>query len=261
MGTTGKPKAAARASARLGPYKARRKGTARERCAVVYSGGKDGHLALLRAVADGARPVCLINIDGGRRHSSIFNDLRKTAVLRLHARLLRIPLFIYKATRDFDTSAGPGEMARIFSAAAAKYGFSTVYCGATDGDERGGAADFRRNAARAGFRMITPFSSRDTCGRIRLAASLGVRAVIVAAEKPVGARWLGKTLDGEFADFAAEAAGRGKPVDGNDFQTLVVESPAMRGRVELLSTRRVKRGGTAFLRVLSFRAAKKGEKA
>ncbi|KAF0127676.1 MAG: hypothetical protein FD189_1460 [Elusimicrobia bacterium] len=240
------------------PRHERRRKAGRERCAIVYSGGKDGHLALLRALRDGLKPVCLINIDGGRRHAAIFNDLRKTAVLRLHSRLLGIPLFIYRATPDFDPSAGPAELARIFSAAAAKHDFSIVYCGASDRDERGKARDFRRNAGIAGFRLVTPFSARGTCGRIRLTAELGVKAVITAVEPAVGGRWLGRPLDGGFADFAAKAARRGKPIDGNDFQTLVLESPAMRGRVELLSTRKGKRGGTSFLRVLSFRAAKKG---
>lgn len=228
---------------------------------MVYSGGKDGHLALLQALRDGMKPACLIHIDGGRRHAAIFNDLRKTGVIRLHSRLLGVPLFVYRATPDFDTSGGAAELERIFSAAAAKHRFSAVYCGASDRDERGGAGDFRRNAARAGFRMVTPFAGRDTCGRIRLTSRLGVKAIITAAEPSVGARWLGHPLDGGFADFAAEAARRGRPVDGNDFQTLVLESPAMRGRVELLSARKIKRGKTAFLRVVSARAAKNGSAA
>ena len=50
----------------------------------VYSGGKDGHIALLRLLERGERISCLITIDGGSLHNVFFNDLRKVRVLREH---------------------------------------------------------------------------------------------------------------------------------------------------------------------------------
>lgn len=226
-------------------------------CAVIYSGGKDSHLALLGAFRDGARIACLITIDGGPRHHLLFNDLGKLPMIKLHAKLLGLPLFVFKAPGDFDLAVGPGEMGRILSAAAARYPFDTVYCGTSFHDEGSNSADMRRSARAAGFRMLTPFSRLDVYAKIRQSAREGLDVLIVGLEKRLSPSWLGRRMDASFADYLRGEALRGNPADGNDFQTLVLASPLMKRAVTVSKTSRLSNRHSRFLRVDAFAAARR----
>lgn len=225
-------------------------------CAVIYSGGKDSHLALIAAARSGTRIACLITIDGGSRHPSLFNDLLKLPMIKLHARLMGLPLFVLKAPSDFDLEVGPAEMARIFSAAAARYPFDTVYCGTSFHDEGSNSADMRRSARAAGFRMLTPFSRQDVYAKIKQSAREGLDVLIVGMEKRLDPRWLGSRMDASFADYLRREAMSGNPADGNDFQTLVLGSPLMKKSVRVSRVSRLSNRHSRFLRVDAFTAAR-----
>lgn len=226
------------------------------RCAAIYSGGKDGHLALLRAMGAGAAVSCLVTIDGGPRHASFFHDLRKVPLLRAHARLMGLPLAVCPPAGFAPKEAGLAGALRLLARAAGRRGFDLLVSGASDLDDAGGAADFRSVGAGLGLRVETPAAALDVPDAVVECARLGVKAVIVGTERAVDPRWLGREFGLEFCEYILRLRARGVKVDGNDFQTLVTDSPAFSAPVELLSTRALRLRDRSLLKVLSFRAGR-----
>ena len=223
-----------------------------KKCVVIYSGGKDGHLALAQAVEDKAVIQCLMTIDGGARHPAYFHDLRKVEILKVHAALMGIPLFIYKAPAGFSPKKGPAELVKILSKLGKKYSFKTIYSGASDYDEGGNAAQFKKVFKTAGFTTVAPFASKNVAELIKECELRGIKAVIVAVEKNVDKAWLGARLDKKFAAYIAKQAREGAGIDGNCFQTLVLESPLMKKRIEILKTSILAKKTTTFLKINKF---------
>ncbi|HAH31245.1 MAG TPA: hypothetical protein DCL44_02905 [Elusimicrobia bacterium] len=222
-------------------------------CAVIYSGGKDGHLALLKILASGIKVVCLITIDGGKRHSYMFNDLRKVEILKAHSSLLRIPLFVYKSPASFRPKLFlRTTLANIAKAAKRCYKFEILCGGMSDFDDGVTASDFRKAATEADVNFVTPVAALDMFASIRYLERLGVRAVIVGVTGNISSRWLGRELCPEFRSYLRSLRTSGIYADGNDFQTLVVDSPAFSQPIQILKTRVVSTRDNVFLKVVRF---------
>jgi len=219
----------------------------------VYSGGKDGHIALLRLLERGERISCLITIDGGSLHNVFFNDLRKVRVLREHAGLLGLPLLVLRAPGWFSGGENnlPLTIKYLYRAAEKKYGVNALCCGASDFDEAGDAASFRAAASSAGISLETPAASLALADTLEEMKKLGVKAVIVGVEPKVSPDWLGKDpCSVEFSEYIRESGERGVCIDGNDFQTLVLESPAFSGRrITITGCEKIKVYDSSFLKI------------
>lgn len=225
-------------------------GTVRgKRCAVIYSGGKDGHLALARALDRGYRVSCLVNIDGGERHREYFTELRKTAIVRLHARLLRIPLFVWRAPADFSPKKVMDLLPRLLGAVVSRYKFDVLVSGALESDEGGNASDLRKAGERYGFRVETLCRGASLESAARELARRGMRAVIVGVDREVGMEWLGRSLDGRLLAHVRNLRAAGKKIDSNSLQTTVVESPLFRGRVKIVAQKAVPGRFLGFLQM------------
>lgn len=221
----------------------------RKRCAVIYSGGKDGHLALARALDRGYRVSCLVNIDGGARHREYFTELRKTGVVRLHARLLGMPLFVWRAPSDFSPKKLSDLLPRLLGAVGSRYKFDVLVSGALEGDEGGNATDLRNAGKRCGFRVETLCRGASLESAARELMRRGMRAVIVGVDREVGMEWLGSPLDGRFLGHVRRLRAAGKKITSNSLQTTVVESPLFRGRVKIVSRKAVRGRFLGFLRM------------
>ncbi len=220
-----------------------------KRCAAIYSGGKDGHLALARAVERGYSVSCLINIDGGARHREYFTELRKTGVVRLHARLLGMPLFVWKAPSDFSPKKLSDLLPRLLGAVRSRYAFDVVVSGALEGDEGVNASDLKNAGKRCGFMVETLCRGASLESAARELMRRGMRAVIVGVDREVGMEWLGRPLDGQFLAHARRLRAAGKKITSNSVQTTVVESPLFRGRVKIVSQKAVAGRFLGFLRM------------
>lgn len=224
-------------------------GSGKKRCAVMYSGGKDSHLALLGALSDGREVACLINLDGGRSHTRYFNDLRKKQMLKLHSRLSGIPMVFCRVSALFSgAGAGRSEALRgVLRAVAAHHDFEYVYTGASDCDDGGTASWFRAALRGTGLRAVTPLASCDLAGTIALMRGHGVKAVITGVECHVSPRWLGAEFGDKILDYAGLCRKKGVSVDGNDFQTEVIASPIFSG--DIVSSFQIKRsmGGAKYI--------------
>ncbi|MDQ7772185.1 MAG: hypothetical protein RDU13_01545 [Elusimicrobiales bacterium] len=225
--------------------------------AVIYSGGKDSHLALLEAAAAGGKLACLVGFDGGQRHEEYFNDARKPGLAAAHADLLGLPYGEVKAGPDFRVKALRANVAKL-SAAASLFGADTLVSGVARCRCGGRISAWRAAAKAAGFGLEAPVIGYDLVHAVRLCLEYGVRALITGVEyRKVPSRWLGREMDADFLDFITAEKKAGRTVDGSDIQTVVLDSPAFAGRVEPVRLARAARGGQELLRLEKFRLVRR----
>ncbi len=224
------------------------------KCAVIYSGGKDSHLALLEAASAGAKIACLVSFDGGARHAEYFNDSGKPEIVKAHARLLGVSAVIIKTGPAFRVKALSGNVALMARAAREVCGADTLVSGVTRCRCGGKIDSWRKAAARAGFGLEAPVIGFDLVYAVRRCLALGVRALITGIEKKkIDGIWLGRCMDEEFLAHICAEKKAGRTVDGSDLQTLVLESPAFAGRVITGRLVRSDTGGQALLTAKSFK--------
>lgn len=204
-----------------------------KRCAVIYSGGKDSHLAMLEAAGAGQRVVGLSAFDGGRGHEGYFNDSRKPELLAAHADLLGLPLALVETGPGFSPKALKRSVAMLASASAGAFGADTLVTGVARCRCGGKIDAWRKAAAGAGFGLLAPVIGFDLIYAVRVCLDQGVRALITGVEaRKVPAYWLGREMDEDFLAWLLEQKRAGRTVDGSDLQTLVLASPAFAGSIE-----------------------------
>lgn len=226
------------------------------RCAVIYSGGKDSHLALLEAAGTGHRLACLVGFDGGRRHEAYFNDSRKPELVEAHAKLMGLPCVTVKTGPGFNVKALARNVAAL-AAAAKERGADTLVSGVARCRCGGKIDSWRKAAAKAGFGLEAPVIGFDLVYAVRLSLKLGVKALITGVEaRKVPLYWLGREMDGDFLKYITAQKKAGRTVDGSDLQTLVLASPVFAGRIEPLKFTRGRIGGQELLRVEKFKVVR-----
>jgi len=226
-------------------------------CAVIYSGGKDSHLALLEAAGAGRRIACLVGFDGGRRHEEYFNDSRKPDIVAAHAKLLGLPSVIVKTGPGFNVKALSRNVALLAAAARGACGADTLVSGVARCRCGGKIDSWRKAAAKAGFGLEAPVIGFDLVYAVRLCLELGVRALITGVEaKKADRSWLGREMDEAFLAYITAEKKAGRAIDGSDLQTLVLASPAFAGRIVPLKLTPGRQGGQALLRVDKFKVVR-----
>ena len=224
----------------------------RKTYAAIYSGGKDGHLAMLKAIQAGNKISCRITIDGGDRHSRFFHDLRKTEIIGIHADRMNIPLVICPLMPKMrQGKKGTAEILSCISEIAAKkHSFDGLCTGAADGDDDGSADSFREAGITAGIDVITPLSRLTVLDILRQQEKYGIRAIIIAAEKgTLPESLLGTETGTKFADILEKLKKRGINADGNDFQTLVTDSPLFSSPAEIICNGIIRDMERAYIKI------------
>ena len=227
----------------------------RKKYAAVYSGGKDGHLAMMKKIDEGAEISCLIYVDGGEAHTGMYHDLCKTGLVKLHSSRMNIPLAICPALPEMKAGTMPlPEMFRYAAETAARqYSFDAICCGTTDGDDKGSAECFRKAGRAIGIDIETPLSGLSVTDILKLQTDRKVKAIVVAAENgKLPASVLGREAGSSLARILCRLNERGIRADGNDFQTLVTDSPLFSSPVEILKTEIIRDMERAYLKITEF---------
>lgn len=197
------------------------------RCVVAYSGGKDGHLALRAAIRSGLKVESLIHLDGGGSHPVYFHDFGKLPAVRLHARLLGLPLAVLKTPAGFDHRKA-GAIAGLLAGYCRGRGIKKVYCGITAEDDN--TLALNEAAPAYGLEFATPLVKLDFIGVLQECFRAGIKALITGVEKKKGIKsWLGRPISPELVAYLRRRQKNGDALDGNDFQTCVLKSPLFSG--------------------------------
>lgn len=204
----------------------------KHKCAVVYSGGKDSHLALLESRRVGETVSCLVCFDGGKNHELHFHDTRKMDLLGAHARLLGVPLVKVPVSAGFKAKYIERNIKKLAGAALKETDFDTLVSGVARCRCGGKVNSWKKAADSFGIRLTAPVIGFDLIYAAKICLEMGVKALITGVERgKVDARWLGREMDADFIAWLEAKKASGQTVDGGDVQTVVLASPAFAGRI------------------------------
>lgn len=214
--------------------------------AVAWSGGKDS-MALLQKVLEMPHTgISLFNIqDKGERLAigAPFNP----ELIRLQADCLGRPIEAVQLKADYFDSLD--QVVRGY----ARQGIDTLGMGYLAA--RGQRDLVHKLAAHSGVSCFEPFVGRSHQALIRERLASGVKAVIVGVDmKALDASWLGRLLDRDLVDYLSRRRGVSLCGENNEYQTLVIDSPLFRKRIDLVSAGTVMVRGRAYLFVDRARA-------
>lgn len=195
--------------------------------AVLYSGGKDSHYALIKTLAGGFIVNRLLIVTPLREDSWLFHTVNvRWAVL--HAKLMKIEYELVECSGVKDLEVNE---LREAIAGLANNGFKYVVSGVVQSAYQKAIID---DICRGlGLTHIAPLWREDP--RRLLEEEVKVLGFIITAIQAYGLspKWLGMRLEtSNIREFLEECNRHGiNPVgDGGEFETLVTESPLFNGR-------------------------------
>ncbi|WP_052886128.1 diphthine--ammonia ligase [Thermoproteus uzoniensis] len=199
----------------------------------LYTGGKDSHYALMRAVEEGHTVKCLITAEPARQDSYMFHAVNARWAL-LHGEAMGVPHYLVEVSGVKEREVE--ELGEVLAKYRRECGADGVLTGAIASRYQKERVD--RLAERLGLAHVAPLWGRDQ-GELLLAEAAAEEFVIVAVmAMGLDARWLGARIGPREAEALLSLSKRYgfSPVgEGGEFETYVVASPLLRGkRVEIL---------------------------
>ncbi len=222
-----------------------------KRCAVVYGGGKDGHLALLSAIRQGFKISCLIMCDAGKTHHIFFHDLKKTKIIREHAKLLKIKLLVLKIPLSIQKASLKTIIVKCLKSALKKYQFDTVFIGNTEDFEE--AKVWEEVGKELKIKIKLPLKNKNIFQIIDICEKNEISPLIVGVEKNVDKRWLGKIMNKDVKDYIIQERKKGNYLDGNDFQTLVIKSPLFKKEMKIIKSKIFSYDTLTYFKIIKFK--------
>lgn len=218
------------------------------RTIVAFSGGKDSHLTLMRAVRDGAEISGLLYLDGGKKHFGFFNDFREPRLIGELAMRMGFKFYVQKAA-DFGNEASL--IGRALRAASEKAGKTGAFYIGLSGPSGGNGA-FPKKVR--GAACVYPLLGVGPAEAFREARREGLEMLITGVVGREARGFLGKRAGDAFMSYLEEQEKKGADPDNLDFQTLVLKGPLLKGGLKVLKSRPVETaGGERHLEILEWK--------
>lgn len=193
----------------------------------LYTGGKDSHYALVKALEEGHVAKCLATAEPRRMDSYMFHAVN-VRWARLHGEAMGIPHLFFETSGVKEREVE--ELGEALAKAARECGVEGIATGAVASRYQKERVD--KLAARLGLRHYSPLWGREQAGLLLEEASrLGFIIVAVMA-MGLDERWLGARVGPKEAEALVELGKRYgfSPVgEGGEYESFVVESPLFRG--------------------------------
>ncbi len=197
---------------------------------VLYSGGKDSNLALLKAY-DKFDVECLVTLSPRSEESSLFH-YPNTELVRLQAKSLEIPLIIEKCLDDESSSLNA--LYKALKLAKDLYEIRGVVTGAIKSTYQ--ATRFQRICDDLDLWCFNPLWLRDEVLLLREALGNGFEVIFTRiAGYPLKKSMLGKRLSEEVISVFEEIRNYMNPSgEGGEYETLVLDMPLFTRKIEIL---------------------------
>ena len=200
------------------------------RVCVLYSGGKDSNLALLKAY-EVFEVVCLVTVSPKSEESSLFH-YPNTELVRLQAESLKLPL-IMKTCLD-DEKSSLKALYDVLKEAKEQYDAGGVVTGAIRSTYQ--ATRFQRICDDLGLWCFNPLWLRDEVSILNEALDHGFEVVFTrVAGYPLEKSMLGKKITKEtiktlerMKDFVNPAG------EGGEYETLVLDMPLFTKKLKIV---------------------------
>lgn len=203
------------------------------RVAVLYSGGKDSTLALLRA-SEEHEVACLVALLPRSVESRLFH-FPNAHLTELQARAMNLPLVAVRAQDDEASSLEA--MRRALAKARDVYQVEAAVTGAVK--SRYQLSRFSAVCSSLGLQCISPLWGEDEESLLREILERGIEAIFTrVAGYPLSRSLLGRPLDDKAVELLARLRGLVNPSgEGGEYETLVLDAPRFTARLVPLSWR------------------------
>lgn len=202
---------------------------------VLYSGGKDSHLALYHALEKGYK-VWLFYVNAGKRQPLYLNSPNLSKIIKMQAKIMGLKLYEYKLRKPLDHK----EIRNIFYFIISKFKKDkiediTFFSSNDYMEEKRDKKDnelireicLNNNIKFVSFKKI--IKSETTSKPIKMCERRAIKSILISTEKEISRDFLSKYIDDNFIKHIVELNKRNIKADANDFQSLVVESPLFSG--------------------------------
>ncbi len=213
--------------------------------AVLFSGGKDSTLALERAMKK-EEVVCLISLLSKNPESYMFHT-PNIGLTKLQAEAIGLPL-IQKIT-DGKKEREVEDLRHAIEEAKRKFGIEGVVTGGVESVYQ--AERFQRVCDSLDLWCFNPLWLGDQKELLREAAEKFEVIISGVFAFPLGSEWLGRKIDRRTAEelvklnekYQISPAG-----EGGEFETLVLDAPFFKKRIEILEAeKRFEKNSGVFL--------------
>ncbi|RLF06816.1 MAG: diphthine--ammonia ligase [Thermoprotei archaeon] len=203
------------------------------RVCVLYSGGKDSNLALLKA-SEEHEVACLVTLRPRSEESRLFH-YPNVHLVRLQAEALQLPLIEEPAPDDEE--GGLAALRRALTRAKRIYGIEGVVTGAIRSSYQ--ASRFESVCRELGLECINPLWMRDDVSVLREVVERGFHVIFTrVAGYPLKKTLLGRRIDMEVVRMLESLRRYLNPSgEGGEYETLVLDMPLFRKRLVLLKWR------------------------
>ena len=194
------------------------------RLCVLYSGGKDSNLALLKAVESGHEIACLLSLKPVSAESEVFH-FPNVELTEMQAEAIGVPLISVECGDREDESL---KALREGLERAKELGAEGVVTGAIRSTYQ--ASRFQRICYSLDLWCFNPLWLRDEVSILREVVERGFETVIVRVAG-IDRRFLGANLKDVLRELS-EMKGYANPAgEGGEYETLVLDMPLFRKRI------------------------------
>jgi len=221
------------------------------RLGVLFSGGKDSAFAAWKAMGK-EEVACLITVVAGNPESYLFHT-PNLHLAALQAEAAGLPLVSVESAGVEEEEVA--DLSRALSLAAHEHGIGGVVTGALRSVYQ--ATRIQRACHELGLWCFNPLWLRDEEEHLSEVVSSGFRFLVSGVSAaPLGEAWLGREVDRGAAGELAALARRHRmnPAgEGGEYETLVLDAPFFRKRIEVLGATREFHGDHGIYRVTDAR--------
>jgi len=224
---------------------------------VLFSGGKDSCLALLKAL-EREEVGCLINIRARNRESYMFHT-PALSLVPLQAEAAGIPLIVQETEGKKEEELADLELA--IRRGIEDYGIEGIVTGAIESVYQ--ATRVQRICHRLGIWCYNPLWQRNQVELLNELVEKGFRIIItgIFAEQ-FNRDWLGREIHKEtVTELVAlqKRYGISPSGEGGEIETAVLDAPFFRKRIEIIESEKVMSRSSGVLEVKRARLAEKKE--
>ncbi|MEM4243056.1 MAG: diphthine--ammonia ligase [Candidatus Woesearchaeota archaeon] len=199
------------------------------RLGVLFSGGKDSTLAMLKAMKEN-KIVCLITLVSENPESFMFHT-PNIHIAQLQAEAIGLPLVSIKTKGEKEKELE--DLKKAIAEAKAKYQIEGIVTGAVQ--SRYQADRIKKICNQFGLACINPLWQMDQIQLLKEVVESGMQAIIsgVFAE-PLGKELLGKQINNAMIEALKKAAMTHKinPAgEGGEIETTVLDAPFFRKKI------------------------------
>jgi ABC transporter with metal-binding/Fe-S-binding domain ATP-binding protein len=225
--------------------------------ASLFSGGKDSAYALYLAQLQGHEIKVLIAIDSENPQSYMFH-VPNIHLVKLQAEAMGIPL-IFRKTKGVKEEELE-DLKDAISEAMMEYAITGIVSGAIYSNYQRKRIDGL--ASEFGITSLSPLWKRKPKEMLSEMVEKGFRVVMSAvAAGGLGPEWLGREIDQKTIEELAclhETCYVCTGGEGGEFETLVIDAPIFKKRIEIKKAEKLWDGAAGVYRILSADLVEKG---